>query len=102
MTDTNLLDPTTNNEEKIQHPKMYKVVLHNDDYTPFELVVAILMASFRHDEQTSIQLMMAAHTTGKVICGVYSKDVAETKATEACNMAKKYDYALNFTTELDQ
>lgn len=100
---TDLLDrdPTIKNEEKTKKPSMYKVILHNDDYTPFELVVVILQEVFRQNQQQAIATMLAAHQGGACVCGVYSLDVAETKATEAETFAKAHDFALRFSVEKD-
>ena len=100
MTTTTDHDTVIKNDEKIDKPKMYKVLLHNDDFTPFDLVVAVL-TTFGHDVQTAFDLMMAAHLTGIVVCGVYSKDVAETKAAVAMDLAKKHESALMLTVEKD-
>ncbi|MCV6590442.1 MAG: ATP-dependent Clp protease adapter ClpS [Marinobacterium sp.] len=64
----------------LKRPPMYRVVLLNDDYTPMEFVVNILMAFFSMDREKATQVMLAVHTQGKGVCGVFTRDVAETKA----------------------
>jgi len=67
---------------KIKRPSMYRVVLLNDDYTPMEFVVDVLMMFFAMDQEKATQVMLAVHTQGKGVCGVFSKDVAETKSAQ--------------------
>lgn len=75
--DNLVLDPV---KQKAKPPKRYKVVLLNDDFTPMDFVVEVLMRFFAMDEQKAMQVMLAVHQQGKGICGVYSREVAETKA----------------------
>lgn len=67
-------------EPELAEPPMYKVVLLNDDYTPMEFVVDVLQTFFGMDNEQAVQVMMTVHTKGKATCGVYTRDVAETKA----------------------
>lgn len=83
----------------IKQPSMYQVVLHNDDYTPFNFVMDVLVKFFQMDSQKAFSVMMAAHKTGKVICGVYPKDIAETKAKQATDYSKAHEHPLQFTVE---
>ncbi len=71
---------------KLKKPKMYKVLLHNDDYTPMEFVVEILSNFFNLDEEKAVQIMLHVHTRGKGVCGVFTRDIAETKV----DMVNKY------------
>ena len=64
---------------KTEPPKLYQVVLLNDDYTPMEFVVMILQEYFSHDLETSTQIMLKIHHEGRGVCGVFTKDVAATK-----------------------
>ena len=68
---------------KTQRPKLYKVILLNDDYTPREFVVQVLKAVFRMDAGTATRVMLTAHQRGVCVIAVYTQDVAETKAREA-------------------
>ena len=65
---------------ELKRPSMYRVVLMNDDYTPMDFVVAVLMTFFAMDEEKATQVMLSVHTQGKGVCGIYTRDVAETKA----------------------
>ena len=75
-----------NAKPKLKKPSMYQVVLINDDFTPMEFVVHILQYFFAHDHETAQRIMMNVHTNGKGVCGVYTKDVAETK----CMLVNQY------------
>jgi ATP-dependent Clp protease adaptor protein ClpS len=73
---------------KLKRPPLYKVVLLNDDYTPMEFVVEVLEHFFSMNREKATQVMLAVHTQGKGVCGVYTRDVAETKA-ELVNQAAR-------------
>ena len=99
--DIDTMDPTLGTDTfiKPEVPKMYNVVMHNDDFTPFELVIDILMKVFRMDENSAMNLMMQVHLGRKGICGTYPFEVADQKSVEAMDMAKAHDFALLFTVE---
>lgn len=73
---------------KVKRPPLYKVVLLNDDYTPMEFVVEVLEHFFSMHREKATQVMLAVHTQGKGVCGIYTRDVAETKA-ELVNQAAR-------------
>lgn len=79
---------------KLQEPKKYKVVLMNDDYTPMEFVVEVLEHFFHLPEDVAIQVMMKVHTEGRAVCGLYTRDVAETKVISVNEFAKMNDHPL--------
>ena len=89
-------------ELKPERPKLHKVMLVNDDYTPREFVVRVLRAEFGLGEEQARRVMMTAHKRGVCVVGVFTKDVAETKATNATDMARKEGYPLMFTTEPEE
>ncbi|PVB60281.1 ATP-dependent Clp protease adapter ClpS [Labrenzia sp. 011] len=93
------IKPGVKQKTRLQKPKLYKVILINDDYTPRELVVLILTAEFRLDMAQAEVVMMTAHQKGVCVVSVYPKDVAETKATRAIDAAGKLGYPLQFTVE---
>ncbi len=79
---------------KLKKPALYRVVLLNDDYTPMEFVIDVLMMFFSMDQEKSTQVMLAVHTQGKGVCGTYSKDVAETKAAQVNQFARDNKHPL--------
>ena len=89
-------------ELKTERPRLYKVMLVNDDFTPREFVVLVLKAEFRMDEGQASRVMMTAHQRGSCVVAVFTQEVAETKATIATDRARKQGYPLLFTTEPEE
>ena len=87
---------------QVERPKLHKVSLVNDDYTPRELVVMILKAVFRTSEDQAYRIMITAHRKGVCVVAVFARDIAETKATQATDMAKGAGFPLMFTTEPEE
>ena len=85
--------------QKVEPPKMYQVVLLNDDYTPMEFVVMVLQEYFNRDLETATQIMLKIHHEGKGVCGVYSKDVAATKVELVLAAARRGGHPLQCTME---
>ena len=79
-----------------------RAILLNDDYTPREFVVLVLMAVFRMTESEAYRVMITAHQKGACVIAVFTKDVADTKAKEATDMGKQNGYPLYFTTEPEE
>jgi ATP-dependent Clp protease adaptor protein ClpS len=94
--------PRTKDDIKIERPRLHKVILVNDDYTPREFVVTVLKAEFRLSEDQALRVMLTAHRRGTCVVAVYTKDVAETKATNATDAGRRNGYPLLFTTEPEQ
>jgi ATP-dependent Clp protease adaptor protein ClpS len=94
--------PTTKVRLKTERPKLHKVILFNDDYTPREFVVLVLKAEFRMNENQAHKVMLTAHTRGACVVAVFTKDVAETKATRATDAGRTKGYPLLFTTEPEE
>jgi ATP-dependent Clp protease adaptor protein ClpS len=92
----------TKTKPKPERPRLHKVILINDDYTPREFVVVILKAEFRMNEDQAYNVMITAHRRGVCVVAVFTKDVAETKATRATDMARSKGYPLMFTTEPEE
>ena len=84
---------------KTERPHLYKVILVNDDYTPREFVITVLKLIFRMSKDQAYNVMMTAHRKGVCVVAVYTKDVAESKATEGTDAGRKANYPLMFTTE---
>jgi ATP-dependent Clp protease adaptor protein ClpS len=97
-----LTKPRLKLRRKTQRPKLYKVILLNDDYTPRGFVVGVLKGVFRMSEDQAYRVMMTAHQRGVCVVAVFTKDVAETKATEATEAGRREGYPLAFTTEPEQ
>jgi ATP-dependent Clp protease adaptor protein ClpS len=97
-----LAKPRTKLKPKTQRPKLWKVILLNDDYTPREFVVEVLKAVFRMNESQAYRVMMTAHQRGACVIAVFTKDVADTKAKEATELGKSRGYPLYFTTEPEE
>jgi len=89
----------TRTERKLQKPKMYKVLLHNDDYTTMEFVVFVLMSIFHRAEEEAIQIMMHVHRNGVGVAGVYSYEVAETRVRSVEALARQNEFPLRSTLE---
>jgi ATP-dependent Clp protease adaptor protein ClpS len=86
-------------EEKVEQPPLYKVLLHNDDYTTMEFVVLVLMKFFHKTETEATHIMLSVHHKGHGVAGVYTKDVAETKVAEVQDYAKEHGMPLRLTVE---
>ncbi|MDC9598274.1 ATP-dependent Clp protease adapter ClpS [Xenorhabdus anantnagensis] len=86
-------------KQKLQPPSMYKVILNNDDYTPMEFVVDVLQKFFSYDVERATQLMLDVHQKGKAVCGIYTAEVAETKAAQVNMYAKEHEHPLLCTLE---
>ena len=99
--DSTTAQPRTKIQVQVERPRLHKVVLVNDDYTPREFVVSILKGEFRMSEEQAYRVMMTAHRRGACVVAVFTRDVAETKATRATEAGhrKGYPYPLLFTTE---
>jgi len=84
---------------KLKPPKQYKVIVNNDDYTPMEFVVEVLMTFFSMDESKAARVMMSVHTKGKGICGVFSHEIAETKVDQVNEFSRINQHPLMCSME---
>ena len=91
----------TAEKPKLEKPPLYKVVLINDDYTPMDFVVDVLRSYFSMNAEKATQVMLKVHTEGKGVCGVFSKDIAETKAAQVNDYAKECEQPLLCSVEVD-
>lgn len=89
----------TRTRTRVARPPLYKVMLLNDDFTPREFVVRVLKAEFRMSEDQAHRVMVTAHTKGSCVVAVFTREIAEDKATRATDMAREAGYPLLFTTE---
>jgi ATP-dependent Clp protease adaptor protein ClpS len=79
---------------KLKRPPLFKVLLLNDDFTPMEFVIHVLMDFFSMSEEKATQIMLHVHTRGVGVCGVYSRDIAETKVSQVNNHSRKHQHPL--------
>lgn len=101
MSDTVVI-PRTKAKPKTERPRLHKVILLNDDYTPRDFVVTVLKAVFRMSAEQAHRVMMTAHQRGACVVAAYTKDVAESKASEATEAGRAAGYPLMFTTEPEE
>lgn len=95
MKDSGVIDTVRDSEkQKLQPPRKYKVILNNDDYTPMDFVIEVLMTFFNMDSDRATDVMLQVHHNGKAICGVYSADVARTKAEQVNRYARDNEHPL--------
>jgi len=92
---------TSSTRPKLAKPPMYKVVIFNDDYTPMDFVVDVLCSFFNLNVEKATQIMLKVHTEGKAVCGVYTKDVAETKAEQVNDYSQECEQPLLCNVEVD-
>ncbi|MBS1269431.1 MAG: ATP-dependent Clp protease adapter protein ClpS [Gammaproteobacteria bacterium] len=101
-------DPYTDTDEgpvveetrpKLKKPKLYKVLLLNDDYTPMEFVVEVLERFFGKRREQAVQIMLHVHQKGVGVCGVYTHDIGETKVRQVMDCARERQYPLQCTME---
>jgi ATP-dependent Clp protease adaptor protein ClpS len=101
MSDTDA-KPRTKTRPKTERPRLHKVILVNDDFTPREFVVTVLKGEFRLSEDQAYRVMMTAHRRGVCVVAVFTRDVAESKATRATDAGRAKGYPLLFTTEPEE
>lgn len=101
MTDI-VTKPRIQTRPKLERPKLHKVILINDDFTPREFVVLVLKGEFKLSEDQAYKVMITAHRHGVCVVAVFTKDVAETKADRANAAAAAKEYPLHFTTEPEE
>jgi len=92
-------DLATVDKPKVERPRLYEVLLHNDDYTTQEFVVYILMKFFHHDADTATKIMLHVHTKGIGVAGVFTYEVAETKVAQVMDFARQHQHPLQCTME---
>jgi len=89
----------TRTERKLKKPKLYKVLLHNDDYTTMEFVVFILMSVFHRSETDAVHIMLHVHKNGVGVAGVYTYEVAETRTRQVEELARQHEFPLRSSLE---
>ena len=89
----------TKTRPKTKKPSQYRVLLLNDDYTPMEFVVGLLMGVFKRTQEEATKIMLDVHQNGIGVCGIYTFEVAETKVAQVLDAAKRSDHPLKCTLE---
>lgn len=89
----------TEREAKLEKPKLFKVILHNDDFTTMEFVVFVLQHVFLRDEAEAFAIMLKVHNEGVGVAGIYSYEIATMKSEKAINLARAHEYPLLCTVE---
>ncbi len=89
----------TRTQRKLKKPKLFKVLLHNDDYTTMEFVVFVLMSIFHRSETDAVQIMLHVHKNGIGVAGVYTYEVAETRIAQVEALARQHEYPLRCSME---
>ena len=84
---------------KLKKPKLYRVILVNDDYTPMEFVVLVLQRIFRKGREEAVQIMLNVHTRGSGVCGVFTAEIAETKVRQVLSFSRDNKHPLQCTME---
>lgn len=100
--DETLVVTRTKTEKKLERPKLYKVLLHNDDYTTREFVVWILQAIFHRGENEAVQIMLHVHNNGLGVAGVYTHDIADAKVKRVTQLAEQNEFPLLTTMEPEE
>jgi ATP-dependent Clp protease adaptor protein ClpS len=98
---TSVREALAPDEAKVKPPPLYRVILLNDDYTPMEFVVDVLRRFFGMNIETATRVMLKVHTEGKGVCGVYPREIAETKAVEVNDFARAAEHPLLCDIEVD-
>lgn len=89
----------TETRRKVRKPPMYRVLLHNDDYTTMEFVVLVLVTVFRRDHTAAVRIMLSVHREGVGVAGVYTREVAEEKLQRAMTMARENGMPLQLSMQ---
>jgi ATP-dependent Clp protease adaptor protein ClpS len=97
--DTAVAVPKTKQEKQTKRPPLYRVLLHNDDYTTQEFVDWVLMTVFNHDPESAHRIMLHVHMHGVGVAGIYPYEIAETKADKAMALAREAEFPLLATVE---
>ncbi|OGS92429.1 MAG: ATP-dependent Clp protease adapter ClpS [Gallionellales bacterium GWA2_60_18] len=84
---------------KTEPPRMFKVILFNDDYTTMDFVIEVLERFFAMNRERALQIMLQVHNEGSAVCGVYSRDIAETKVRQVSEFAKQHGHPLRCSME---
>ncbi|WP_456432413.1 ATP-dependent Clp protease adaptor ClpS [Nitratifractor sp.] len=93
---------TPRSETELREPPLYRVILHNDDYTTMDFVVEVLRSIFHKSPEEAETIMWTVHKQGRAVCGVYTFEIAQTKAEQVKRMARANEFPLLATIEQDE
>ena len=96
------IDEAIESQTEIKEPPLYRVILHNDDYTTMEFVVEILMKIFHKGREEAEEIMWTVHEEGRAVCGIYTFEIAQTKAEQVKVLARQHSFPLLATIEVDK
>lgn len=99
MTISPTLEKQNNTTDKFKDPGKYKVILCNDDITPVDFVISLLVSIFRHTETSAVDLTLTVHNTGSAVAGVYSYEIAEQKKSDSLSLARNQGWPLIIKVE---
>ncbi len=91
--------PVAESEEKVEEPPLFKVLLHNDDYTTMDFVIYVLESIFNMSEEQAVLVMLNVHLSGVGVAGVYTYEVAEMKVSKTTALAREHEFPLLVTIE---
>ncbi len=98
---TNIGTQSQDAKPKLKKPRLYKVVLFNDDYTPMDFVVDILQKYFNMHEELAVAVMLKVHQHGRGVCGVFTREIAEMKVRDVLEYSRRHQHPLQCTMEPD-
>ncbi len=96
------IEESIESEIKLKEPELYRVILHNDDYTTMEFVIEILKSIFHKSSSEAEDIMWHIHEKGEAICGIYTYEIAQTKVEEVKKRAKENSFPLLATMQIDE
>jgi ATP-dependent Clp protease adaptor protein ClpS len=99
MASDTIVEKKTKITDSLKEPGKFKVIVCNDDVTPIEFVISMLIAVFRHNEKSALELTLSIHNSGSAIAGTFTFEVAEQKALDATNLARSHGYPLIIKVE---
>lgn len=101
MTEEVVIEKKKTTTRQLKEPPKYKVIVLNDDKTPVEFVVAMLVAIFKHDQASALNITLAIHNDGSGVAGVYSHEIAEQKIVESTDLARQHGFPLVLKAEVE-